>query len=252
MQPRQRQVTFSPKRRVRPIPIIRYTPKEAVLLWYSPADIRIMKREYVGSQPVRKEEEEEQQQQDQNDDDEEDEKSRLLFGLSVTKTEMAARTNMVEEAQLAVFTEQTHQWDDDVIDVDLLADVYFECTKPAQWQAKERGRLIALEVKKLYRDNNHNNNNISNSIHSSSHSAHTLKAEAEPKPAEDGQQRQDTLHNTKLSPFQKAKALYEISSHQGKNSYAHVSLHCNKPHEFRTESLHAGSSIATLSQCWRG
>jgi hypothetical protein len=196
-----------------------------------------MKREYVGSsQPVNKERKQQQQQQ-QDEDDDEDETSRLLFGLRITKTEMAARTHIVEEAQLAVFTEQTHQWDDDVIDVDLLADVYFECTRPAQWQAKERGRLIAHEVKKLYRDNKSNIINNNSNIHSSSHSSHRSKAEVEPKPADD-----DHQHMTKLSPYQKAKALYEISSSQGgKNRHAHVSLHHRtKPHECRTESLHIG------------
>jgi hypothetical protein len=55
------------------------------------------------------------------------------------------------EALHEVLMEQQIQWDDDVVDPELLADVYFECTCHSQLQATERGVQHARIVEELNR-----------------------------------------------------------------------------------------------------
>ena len=67
-------------------------------------------------------------------------------GVSST-LESIRNTARIEEARLAVFTEQQYQWNEDVVDPELLADVYFEVTRECQWEALDRGRRHAKCMK---------------------------------------------------------------------------------------------------------
>jgi hypothetical protein len=55
------------------------------------------------------------------------------------------------EALHEVLMEQQLQWDDDVLDPEMIADVYFECTCHSQLQAMERGAQHARIVEELNR-----------------------------------------------------------------------------------------------------
>ena len=71
-------------------------------------------------------------------------------GVSST-LESIRNTARIEEAKLVVFTEQQYQWDEGVVDPELLADVYFEVTRECQWEALDRGRRHAKCMKEAKR-----------------------------------------------------------------------------------------------------
>ena len=60
-------------------------------------------------------------------------------GVSSTSESIRSKVR-VQEAKLAVFTEQQYQWDEDLMDPELVADVYFQATSECQWEALDRGR----------------------------------------------------------------------------------------------------------------
>ena len=73
-----------------------------------------------------------------------DEKDAAWIG-TCTWEESEERKQRIYDSRIAVFREQQLQWDENIVDDELLADIYFESTIQGQIVAMNRGEQLAKE-----------------------------------------------------------------------------------------------------------
>jgi hypothetical protein len=69
-----------------------------------------------------------------------------------TPDEYELRNVVAKEAIQEVLMEQLFQWEDDMFDAEMLADVYFECVGQCQSRATKKGEELAKEVREMHRN----------------------------------------------------------------------------------------------------
>ena len=127
----KRRLTFAPQTQVLYIDDLgKYTEQEIDDSWYKPDEYRAMmkSRQQMISGEV-----------DRMDSD------YCALGTS-TQVELTERRRRIHEARMAVFHEQTLQWEEDVYDAELLADVYFDVSCHSQLLALDRADDLVADL----------------------------------------------------------------------------------------------------------
>ena len=127
-------VSFSQNARVRDIPSLDcYSPAELRSMFYNKDEFMFMRRTRKMLMDRMKREENFAIM---------DHNSHGLY----TQEQESRRQAIVWNAQLAVMTEQQFQQEDEVVDDESIAHIYYECTSLCQWEAIQRAKLLARLV----------------------------------------------------------------------------------------------------------
>ena len=133
-----------------------YTMSQRKSMWYQASEYRTMTNLIRSNiDPPTNDDEEsesddhEQQQHEQHDEQEDCEHT--MLGM-VTIGQCKQRRENVKRSRIVVFREQQLQWEEGIVDVDLLADVYFDCTSYCQWKAGEKGKKLSEDVQDMIND----------------------------------------------------------------------------------------------------
>ena len=131
-------VTFHNKIKVIEIPgLSYYTDEEYDAIWYNDEEYEQIaenrKRCYQRGQSL------------ENDETLSKEEKQMSELGTATVEESQERKERIYEARIAVFREQQLQWDEQIVDDELLADVYYDCTIESSLMAYSRATKLHQE-----------------------------------------------------------------------------------------------------------
>ena len=131
-----------------------YTMSQRKSMWYQASEYRTMTNLIRSNidPPTNDDKEEDSESDDhQHQHDEQEDCEHTMLGM-VTISQCKQRRENVKRSRIVVFREQQLQWEEGIVDVDLLADVYFDCTSYCQWKATEKGKKLSEDVQDMIND----------------------------------------------------------------------------------------------------